>query len=67
MTMQPARLLKSYLERRTNDATAQVAFVQSLMSPDMCDRVIALADSSPPLEGKTGAERRQSNFLKILI
>ena len=55
--MQPARLLKSYLHRPTNDATAQVAFVESLMSPDMCDRVIALAEKSPPLEGKTGAEQ----------
>ncbi len=55
--MQPARLLKSYLHRRTNEATAQVAFVESLMSPDMCDRVIALAENSPLLEGKTGAEQ----------
>ncbi|MCZ6763026.1 MAG: 2OG-Fe(II) oxygenase [Gammaproteobacteria bacterium] len=58
MKMQPSRLLKSYLSRRTNDATAQVAFVESLMSPDMCGRVIALAENSPRLEGKTGADRK---------
>lgn len=56
MTMQASRLLKCHLNRRTNDATAQVAFVEGLMSPEMCDRVIALSEKSPRLEGRTGAE-----------
>ena len=56
MTTQPYRLLKSYLNRRTNDAAARVAFVEGMMSPDMCDRVIALAENSPALEGKTGPD-----------
>ncbi|MCH9026403.1 MAG: 2OG-Fe(II) oxygenase [Proteobacteria bacterium] len=56
--MQSSRLLKSHISRRTNDAAAQVAFVESLMSPDICDSAIALAENSPKLEGKTGAERK---------
>ncbi len=56
--MHPSRLLKSYLGRRTNDAAAQVAFVESLMSPDMCDRAIALAENSLKLEGKTGPSEK---------